>query len=164
VLKVVGIALLLFVAYVAWVLFGASSVIRESPTAHAEMLPDKIRVTVSFPDADTEFQVTQVLVSREIGEELGIVAPDGFRIVPYTLEDTGDPASDESAQWVEDANSRDMRWVGTLALTPGTVTTLDFPIQEITSGKVVLRFQYERKIGIGGQVSFFSVPVETNGN
>ncbi len=163
VLKVVGIVLLLFVAYVAWVLFRASSTIGKSPAAHSEMLSDRIRVTVSFPGADSEFQITQVLVSREIGEELGIAAPHGFRIEPYTLDDMGDPASEDSAEWAAEANSKDIRWVGTLPLAPDAVTTLDFPIQKKAAGEIVLRFQYERKIGMSGQISFFSVPVEATG-
>jgi len=160
VLKVVGIALLLFVAYVAWVLFRASSTIGESPTAQAEMLPDKIRVTVSFPGADSGFQITQALVSREVGEALGIAAARGLQIEPYRLDDTDDPGSEESARWVNEANSEDIRLVGTIPLTADGVTTLDFPIQNRVPGDIVLRFQYERKIGMGGQISFFDVSVK----
>lgn len=159
-LKVVGIVLLLFVAYVAWVVFRASSTIGESPVGHSEMLSDRIRVTVSFPGADSEFQITEILLARGIGEDLGIAAPDGFRTEPYTLEDTGDPESQESAEWVAEANSKDIRWVGTRTLAPGATTTFDFPIRKKAIGDIALRFQYERKIGMGGQISLFRVLVE----
>ncbi len=139
-LKVAGIVLLLFVAYVAWVVFRAGSTIGVSPMAHSEVLSDRVRVTVSFPGADTEFQITEILVSRETGQQLGIAAPHGFRIEPYTLDDMGDPASEESAAWVTEANSKDIRWVGAHVLTPDAVTTLDFPLQRKISGEVVLRF------------------------
>ena len=162
-LKVIGVVLLLFVAYVAWVLFRASGNLGESPAAHAETLTDKIRVTVSFPSADSEYQITEVLLSREVGDDLGISAPHGFSLEPYVLDDTGDPTSEDSASWVKEANKEDIRWVGRRTLTSDAVTTLDFPIQNEADGKIVLRFQYERKLGMGGQISFFSVPVEPTG-
>lgn len=160
VLKIIGVAILLFVAYVAWVLFRASGNLGESPTAHAEILTDKIRVSVSFPNADSEYQITEVLLSREIANNLGVSAPEGFSSEPYTLDDTGDPKSEDSANWVEEANSEDIRWVGRRPLTQDAVTTIDFPIQNEARGEIVLRFQYERKLGMGGQMSFFSVSVE----
>jgi len=163
VLKVIGVVLLFFVAYVAWVLFRASGNLGESPTAHAEILTDKIRVAVSFPSADSEYQITEVLLSRKIGENLGISAPDDFSLEPYTLDDTGDPKSQDSADWVEEANRKDIRWTGRRPLTQDTVATLDFPIQKEARGQIVLRFQYERKLGMGGQISFFSVAVEPTG-
>jgi len=163
VLKVVGVALLLFVAYVAWVLFRASGNLGETPTAHAEILTDRIRVTVSFPSADSEYQITEVLLSREIGNSLGISSPDGFSLQPYTLHDTGDPKSEDSAKWVEDANSRDIRWVGSQPLTQNANTTLDFPIENDVRREISLRFQYERRLGMGGQISFFNVSVDPAG-
>ncbi len=160
VLKVVGVILLLSVAYVAWVIFRASSSIGESPTAHAETLADKIRVTVSFPNADSEYQITQVLLSRVIADELGVSPPHGFSLAPFALDDTGDPTSKESADWVEEANNRDIRWVGMLPLRSDAVTTLDFPLEKKPRTKIVFRFQYERKLALGGQIAFFNVHVD----
>lgn len=157
--KVAGILLLLFVAYVGWVLFRANSTIGITPSARAEVLLDKIRITVDFPAANAEHQITEVLFPRELGEGLGIAAPPEFRVVPFTLDDTGDPTSDESAKWVEESNRNDIRWLGSVALLSDVSTTLEFPIRRTVTGQGVLRFQYERKIGMGGQISFFSVPV-----
>jgi len=159
VLKVVGIALLLFVAYVAWVLFRASSTVGVNPKARADVLPDRLRVTVSFPGTDAEFQLTQVFAPRAIGDDLGMASPDGFKLDPYTPADTGDPASDEAAEWAAESNENEIRWTGSLAVKPGSETTIDFPIQKEVGEDFVIRFQYERKIGLGGQISFFTVPV-----
>lgn len=158
-LKFMGILLLLFVAYVAWVLYRARSTIGLEPSASAETLPDRIRVSVKYPEADAELQITQIFAPRDVATGLGMATPDGFRHEPYTLRDTEDPASEEAAKWVAESNDSEIRWSGSLALKPGIETTIDFPIQSEPREAFVLRFQYERKIGLGGQISFFTVPV-----
>jgi len=160
VLKIAGVILLLFAAYVVWFVFRMSSNLGESPMAHAEFLNDRIRVTVSFPEADSTYQITEVLLLREAADDLGVSSPHGFSLSPYTLDDTGDPASEESADWVTEANRSDVRWVGRRPLTSDAATTLDFPTQNEPRTKIVFRFQYERKLGMGGETSFFSVAVE----
>ena len=54
VLKVIGVVLLIFVAYVAWVLFRASGNLGESPTAHAEILTDSLRAALACKGHDIE--------------------------------------------------------------------------------------------------------------
>lgn len=158
-LKVVGIILLLLVAYVGWVLFSANSTIGITPSAQAEVLLDRIRVTVDFPDSNAEHQITEVLFPRELGDKLGITAPPEFRVAPYTLDDTGGLAIDESGKWVEESNQNEIRWLGSVALSSDGSTTLEFPIRRTITGQGALRFQYERKIAMGRHISFFSVPV-----
>jgi len=158
-LIVVGVIVLLFVAYVGWVLYRAGSTIDIRPLAQAAVLSDKIQVTVTFVGADTEHQITEAIFPRELGESLGIGAPTGLTPTPYTIDDTGDPSSKESARWVEDSNRENLRWVGSVALRPDRSTILDFPIVDIVAGEGIFRFQYERKLGMGGQISFFDVSI-----
>ena len=75
-----------------------------SPTASAEVLADKISVSVSFPGADSDYQITEIIVSRQAGDRLGISAPNDFLLKPCTLEDTRDPRREASARWVHAAN------------------------------------------------------------
>lgn len=156
---VVGILLLLFVAYIGWVLHSASSTAGFTPLAQADVLADKVRVTITFPGVEVEHQITEVLFPRDLGEELGLSAPPELSLTPYTLDDTENPGSDESVTWVEEANQKDIRWLGSTGLLPDIPTVLDFPIRRTISGEGLLRFQYERKLGMGGQISFFYVRV-----
>jgi len=156
---VVGILAFLFVAYAGWVLNRASSTIGISPLAEVEIMADKVRVTVTFPGVDTEHQITQIRFPRELGEKLDISAPAEFCITPYTLDDTGNPESDESVTWVEEENRKDIRWLGSATLLPDVPTVLDFPIGGTVTGDGLLKFQYERKIGMSGQISFFNARV-----
>ena len=158
-LLVVGVVVLLFVAYVGWVLYQVASTIDIRPLAQAAVLSDKIQVTVTFAEADTEHQISEVIFPRELGESLGIGPPTGLTLTPYTIDDTGDPSSEEWVRWVEDSNRENLRWAGSIALKPDQSTSLDFPIVEMVAGEGVLRFQYERKLGMGSQISFFNVPI-----
>ena len=159
-LKLLGAVLLLFVAYVAWVLFRAGKDLGAQPVAEAEVMSDRISVSVSFPGADSGYRITQILLSREVADGLRVSAPDGFSLAPYTLADTGDMEREDARMWVSEANGRDVRWLGSRPLTPDAVTTIEFPIERDVRRAFDLRFQYERRLGLGGQISFFGVQVQ----
>lgn len=158
-LIVVGTIVLLFVAYVGWVVYRAASTIDIRPSAQAAIFPDKIEVTVTFADAQSEYQITEVTFPRELGESLGIGSPTGFTLTPYTIDDASDPLNEESVKWVEESNRARLRWIGSIALKPDHPTTLHFPVSGIVAGKGVLILQYERKLGLGGQISYTNVPI-----
>ncbi len=158
VLVAVGVLLIVFVAYAAWVIIRAGDTNGIQPLVKTEVLSGRIRVTITLPGVDSK--ITEVIFPREIGERLEITAPPSFRLTPYTLEDTSDPNSDEAAQWVQSSNRRDMRWVGSISMQPDVSVVLDFPVRYKIAGSSTLRFQYETTIGISGQISYFNVPVE----
>jgi len=155
----VGILVWLLLLYVSRGLRGPSGAIGLEPITRVTVLSNKIRVTVTLPSADAEYQITQALFPRELGERLGIAAPPGFRAVPYTLDDAGRPTNDDAKNWVEESNRNDIRWLGSVPLQPDMSTTLNFPIRGPANGEGALSFQYERKDGMGGQTSFIVVPV-----
>ncbi len=160
----VGVLLIVFVAYAAWVIIRAGDAIGVQPIVETEVLSGRIRLTITLPGVDTEHQITEVIFPREFGEQLEITAPNSFRLTPYALEDTSDPNSEEAAQWVASTNRRDMRWLGSIAVPPEVPVVLDFPFRYKVTGHGTLRFQYERNIGMSGQIAFFNVPVEITAN
>ncbi len=160
ILAAVGVLLLIFVAYAAWVIIGAGDSTGIRPVVTSEILSGRIRVTVTLSGVDSEHEITEVIFPREFGEQLEISAPPEFRLTPYKLEDTSEPNSSEASEWVASANRRDIRWTGSVLMPPDVPVVLEFPIRYKISGNSMLRFQYERKIGISGQLSFFNVPIE----
>ena len=160
ILAAVGVLLLIFVAYAAWVIIFALDSTGVQPVATTEIVSGKIRVTITLPDVDSEHRITEVIFPREYGEQLEILAPPSFSLTPYSLEDTSDPNSAEAARWVEATNRRDIRWTGSVALLPDVPVVLEFPIRYKIAGNSTLRFQYESRVGISGQISFFNVPIE----
>ena len=160
ILAAVSVLLIVFVAYAAWVIIRAGDTIGVQPLVETEVLSGKIRLTITLPGVDSEHQITEVIIPREFGEQREITAPPSFRLTPYALEDTSDPNSDEAAQWVASTNQRDMRWLGSVTMHPDVPVVLDFPIRYKIAGSSTLRFQYERTIGMSGQIAFFNVPVE----
>lgn len=159
VLKASGILLLVALGYVGWVIIQATRTIGISPVVQSAVGPDAIKVTVTLPGTATEHEITEVRFPRAWGESLGIAAPAGFRLSPYTLEDTSDPSADDSAAWVQRSNEKELRWTGSAMLRPDTATILEFPIRSSIAGDGTMRFTYERKIGLSGQMSFFDVSV-----
>jgi hypothetical protein len=160
ILASVGVLLLVFVAYAAWVIIRSLDSTGLQPVTTSEVVSGKIRVTITMSGVDSDFQITEVIFPRDYGEQLEILAPTSFRLTPYTLQDTTDPNSDEAARWVESSNRRDLRWTGSVDMPPDVPVILEFPIRYKIDGTSTLRFQYERKIGMGGQISYFNVPVE----
>ena len=160
VLTAVSVLLLVFVAYAAWVIIRAIDSSDIQPVVVSEVVSGRIRLTITLPDVDSEYQITEVIFPRDYGEQLEILAPPSFKLAPYSLEDTSDPNSDEAARWVETVNRRDIRWTGSISLRPDAPVVLEFPIRYKIAGSSALRFQYERTIGMSGQISYFNVPVE----
>ena len=160
ILASVGVLLLVFVAYAAWVIIRSLDSTGLQPVTTSEVASGKIRVTITMSGVDSDFQITEVIFPREYGEQLEILAPSSFKLTPYTLQDTTDPNSDEAARWVESSNRRDLRWTGSVNMAPDVPVILEFPIRYKIEGTSTLRFQYERKIGISGQISYFTVPIE----
>ncbi len=160
ILAAVGVLLLIFVAYAAWVIIGASDSTGVRPAVTSEILSGRIRVTVTLSGVESEHEITEIIFPREFGDKLEITAPMGFRLTPYKLEDTSEPNSAEASEWVASANRRDIRWTGSVTLPPDVPVVLEFPIRYRIKGKSTLRFQYEHTIGVSGQIAFFNVPVE----
>lgn len=160
ILAAVSVLLLIFVAYAAWVIIRAIDSGDVQPVAVSEVVSGKIRVTITLSGVDSEYEITEVIFPRDYGEKLEILAPPEFRLTPYSLEDTSDPNSAEAAQWVESTNRRDIRWTGSVSMIPDVPVVLEFPIRYKIAGNSAIRFQYERKIGMSGQISYFNVPIE----
>lgn len=156
----VGVLLLVFVAYAAWMIIRALDSTGVQPITTTELVSGKIRVTITIPNADSEYQVTEVIFPRDFGEQLEILAPPSFALSPWSLQDTTDPNSDEARNWVASSNRRDIRWTGSMTLHPDVPVVMEFPIRYRIPGQSTLRFQLERNIGMGGQISYFNVPVE----
>ncbi len=160
----VGVLLIVFVAYAAWVIICAGDTIGIQPIVETQVLSGRIRLTIALPGIDAEHQITEVIFPREFGEQLEITAPNSFRLTPYALEDTSNPNSEEAAKWVASANQRDMRWLGSISVPPEVPVVLDFPFRYKVSGHGTLRFQYETSIGVSAQIAFFNVPIEIAAN
>lgn len=160
ILASVGVLLLIFVAYAAWVIIRSLDSTGLQPVTSSEIVSGKIRVTITMPGVDSVFQITEAIFPRDYGEQLEILSPPSFELAPYTLQDTTDPNSDEAARWVESSNRRDLRWTGSVDMEPDVPVVLEFPIRYKVEGSSTMRFQYERKIGISGQISYFNVPIK----
>lgn len=164
ILVAVGVLLIVFVAYAAWVIIRTGDTIGVQPIVETEVLSGRIRLTITMPGVDTEHQITEVIFPRDFGEQLEITAPLSFRLTPYTLEDTSDPNSDDAATWVATTNQRDMRWTGSITMPPDVPVVLDFPFRYKIAGTGTFHVQYERMIGMSGQIAFFNVPIEISSN
>lgn len=156
---IVGILVWLFVVKAGSAISDASGQMDLVPVNWVNVLPNMIRVTVTLHDTDEECQITQMLFPREMGERLGISAPPGFRAVPYTLDDTDSRNSDEPANWVEESNRNDIRWLGAVPLQPDVPATLEFPIHGVVTGEGVLSIQCERSNEAESEKSFIVIPV-----
>lgn len=156
VVAILGALVMVAIAYFAWVMVQASKTFNLSPQATVYVHGDRIRVTVTFTGMDIEHRVTEIRFTRTLGEALGISAPDGFTTTPYTLDDSADPKAPESAVWLEAANATDIRWTGSQVLSTTEPTVFDFAISDERPGTGTFVFQYERRLGLGGQISFFN--------
>jgi len=139
--------------YVGWVLSQAMSDVEREISSSYEITGSRIILVAVLSGTDKAYQVTDITFPRRWGEEMGVKPPSGFSVKQYSLDGREDQ---DASEWVNAANERLIRWVGSRDLIPGESTVFEFPIDSKIVGSGTLSFSYERKIGMSGSLSSFN--------
>ena len=162
ILIIIGGVVALAIAYVGWVISQAMRNADESVSTEFKASKSSLSVQATLTGSDATYTITEIRFPRKWGRALGIKPPDGYSEKPYTVQDTDDASNPESLAWVQEANTENFRWLGAAQLAPDVTTSLEFPIEVLVPGQGAIRFQYERKIGVSGNLAFFSAEVRVN--
>jgi len=158
----IGAGILIFVVavalagYFAWFL---RRVVSDRTEVRAVMRPLQgsiITVEVLVSGTDDAVTITEISLERSLQEAIGLGPPEGFRAEVLPLEDRekGNPAA---AEYVARYNRERVRYVGVRTVGPGSGELLEFPVARPRAGSGEIRFQHERKVGVGGSIGFTSV-------
>jgi len=165
-MKVVGIILLVAVAYFIWrfairgdalMLLSADAGKRVSASLK-EVIPNQSLV-IKIDNNDKPNFVTVISMPREMAEFLGASPPEGFAVEPMPLSEA-EQKDKETAEYAKNYDLQTVRWSGNFELTPDGATELRIPVTSTTELAGRINFQYEAKVGFGGSISFFSVSLE----
>ncbi len=162
-MKIVGIAVLILVAYFVWrFVIRGDALVLVTPDAGGRVtavvkrvVPDK-EIVIEISNNSKANRITEISLSRAFAAQLGLSEPSGFRAETLPLSE-GERKNREMAEYVEKYNKEEIRWVGNLALAPNAKTELVFPAKSASALTGEIRFQYEAKVGLGGSISWFRV-------
>jgi hypothetical protein len=162
-MKIVAIAVLLLVGYFVWrfVVVGDGLVVitsdsRQKVVANVKQVIPEESILLEISNNDTENSITEISVSRQLVNRLGLSEPPGFREVPLPLAES-DREDKETVEFVEEFNKETIRWVGSFVLEPNSATELAIPATSASDLQGYMDFQYEARVGFGGSLSFFRV-------
>lgn len=162
-MKVAGVAILLLVCYFVWrfVVAGDGLVLITSDTGRKvagtvkRVIPEQ-EIILEVINNDREHSITEISLSRELVNRLGLSGPAGFREEPLSLTES-ERNNNEMVEFVEEFNRETVRWVGRLALEPNAVTELAVPATSASGLQGYMDIQYEARVGFGGSISSFRV-------
>ena len=153
----IGLAAIL--AYGVW--FVRSAVVDHvKVSATAKAVEKAIEVEVVATGSGDGAVITVIDMERSLRDALGLSPPAGFTAAPMPL-DAREKDDKEAAAYVEKYNREKVRYAGRLAVAPGAPTVLRFAAERPDAASGVIHLQHERKIGMGGSISFTSVTVGT---
>jgi len=155
-----GVLVVVIAFYLCWIISQAAKAAEEKVFIDVHVSANQIVITATLTGTNREYEVKEIVVSREWGEAIGIMPPDGFSEQGYTFEDASSLEDLEARAWVEATNAEQIRLVGALNLAPGTAVTFHFPISGAPPRTSTIRFQYEGRLGIGGSIAFFNADVQ----
>ena len=165
-MKVVGIALLVMVAYFIWrfairgdalVLLGTETGKRVSASLKETKPNDSL--VIEIDNNDKENFVTVISMPRDLAESMGASPPAGFKIERMPLSES-EQSDEETVEYAKNYDLQTVRWSGNLQLVPDEVTELRIPVRSTADVAGRIDFQYESKVGFGGSISFFSLSLE----
>lgn len=162
-MKIAGVALLVLVAYFLWrfMVAGDGLVLltqdsgRRVAGSVKHVLPER-EILLEIINNDRENSITEITLSRQQVNRLGLSQPAGFREEPLPLTES-DRKNDELVEFVEEFNDKNVRWVGRLELEPNAVTELAVPATSASGLQGYMDIQYEARVGFGGSISSFRV-------
>lgn len=118
------------------------------------------QLSIQIQNNEHDISITTIEISREIRDTLGLSAPNGFREEALKSEDDDDA---ELKTFVKQFNKENIRYVGNLNMKPNQKIELVFAINSLKSLQGKINFTYERKVGFGGSISYFSVQLNPDG-
>ena len=161
-MRVLGILVLCFVAYLGWrFVVRGEPLVLVSPAAGKQLSASLKSATskqlvVEVDNGSNESSITGVNLDRSLASRLGLSPPGGFKEEPLPLAES-ERQNKETVEFVESFNRDILRWVGALPLPSNAKTQLIIPATSTADLSGIISLQCESKAGLGGSISTLRV-------
>ena len=112
---------------------------------------DRLNVELRVSGGSSDVVVTEIAMPRQFAESVGLARPAGFAPAPLELE-AEEKGDRESEEFVTRYNLENVRYTGQLPLSSDGSTQIQFRAARPTAAGGTIEFDYQRKVGLGGQL------------